>query len=384
MPFIDHDGARHYVRHEGQDDRPVLLLAHALGLDHGMWDAQVAALIPAFRILRYDLRGHGASLAPGGDYTIDALGRDALAIADGAGVERFAFCGLSLGGMIGLWIATHAPERLTHLVLANTTARVSVPGDMQTRRDAVLRGGMEAVVETALGRFFSPGGASAAAVDWARRTLRATDPAGYAGCCAAIRDMDQRASLGGVAIPTLVIAGDRDVSMPWTDHAGVLAREIPHARVVRLRAAHVSNLERPRDFSAALLEFLLPPADGTIERGEAVRRKVLGDAHVDRAAAGSTPFTHDFQELITRVAWGAIWARPALDRRTRRLLVLTATAALGRWEEFRLHVRAGLEGGGLELSDLKETLLQVAVYAGVPAGNTAFQVAAEEIGKHER
>jgi 3-oxoadipate enol-lactonase/4-carboxymuconolactone decarboxylase len=320
-----------------------------------------------------------------GDYSIDELSRDVLALADALGIDRFAFCGLSIGGMIGQWLGAHAADRLTHLVLAHTSPKVSDPKAMEVRRETVLRDGMSAVAEAALGRFFSPAflAENSVAVAHARRTLFSTDATGYAGCCAAVRDMDQRLLIGAITVPTLVIGGDLDVSMPWAEHGAILAAAIPHAKTVRLSAAHLGNLEKPRSFSAALFAFLAP-ATGipTAEAGAAVRRAVLGDAHVDRAIASTTDFTRDFQDLITRFAWGTIWTRPGLDRRTRRLLVLTITAALGRWEEFNLHMRAGLDHD-LELCDLQEVLLQTAVYAGVPAANTAFQMATEELRRRE-
>jgi 3-oxoadipate enol-lactonase / 4-carboxymuconolactone decarboxylase len=380
MPFTHVEGSRHYYRLEGSDTRPAVMLSHSLGLDHGMWDPQATDFQPHFRVLRYDTRGHGASDATPGDYTIEQLARDALAIADAAGLERFAFCGLSLGGMIGQWLAAHAPERLTHLVLANTSARLADPSQMENRRRLVAEGGMAAVEDMVMARFFAPDvlGSRPPAVDWARRTLLASDPVGYAGCCAAIRDMDHRALLPRIAVPTLVISGDRDEGMPWEAHGEPLVRAIPRACAVRVPAAHISNLERPRAFSTAVLEFLLPAPDDLREAGMRVRRAILGDAHVDQSVEHTTAFTREFQELITRFPWGTIWTRPGLDHRTRRLLVLATTAALGRWEEFRLHLRAGL-AGGLEPCDVKEVLLQTAAYAGVPAANTAFQIAAEEM-----
>ncbi len=150
----------------------------------------------------------------------------------------------------------------------------------------------------------------------------------------------------------------------------------------RMQTAHLSNLEQPRTFAAAVLDFLLArdTKEDPLEVGMQLRRQVLGDEHVDRSLKNATDFTRDFQELITRYAWGGVWTRPGLDHRTRRLLVLAITAALGRWEEFRLHLRAAL-AHDLEVCDVKETLLQVAVYAGVPAANTAFQIAKEEIGR---
>ena len=381
MPFVTTpDGIRHFYRLTGAADRPVVMLSHSLGLDHGMWDPQAADLEPHFQVLRYDLRGHGASDAPAGEYSIEVLAKDALAIADAAGAATFAFCGLSIGGMIGQWLGAHAPGRLTHLVLANTTPRMADPSLMETRRKTVLAEGMTAVTDAALRRFFSAPAVEADAphVASARRTLLATDPVGYAGCCAAVRDLNQSALLGSIRTPTLVISGDRDESMPWDGHGRVLSTSIPGAQAVRLPAAHVSNLERPRSFTAALFDFLLPKAAGTVEGGLPVRRAALGAAHVERSLGAASDFTRDFQELITRFAWGTIWARPGLDHRTRRLLVLVITAALSRWEEFRLHVRAGL-AHELEPCDVKEALLQVAVYAGVPAANTGFQIAAEEL-----
>jgi 3-oxoadipate enol-lactonase/4-carboxymuconolactone decarboxylase len=379
MAIVEIESGACYYRLEGADGTPVLVLSHSLGMDHGMWDAQVAALGTHFRILRYDLRGHGASAAPPGDYTVASLAGDVLALTSALGIDRFAFCGLSIGGMIGQWLGRHHPDRLTHLVLANTSPRVADPGGMETRRRAVLADGMTAVMPTALRRYFSPDrlAANPPAVAGARRTLAATNPVGYAGCCAAIRDMDQREGLSAIRVPTLVISGDLDVSMPWADHGAVLASAIPGARAVRLAAAHLSNLEQPQSFTAALASFLVPSPDDAVAAGFSMRRAVLGDAHVDRAVAGTTDWTRDFQDLITRYAWGTIWTRPGLDIRTRRLLVLAMTAALGRWEEFRLHVRTGL-AHELEWCDLEEVLLQAAIYAGVPAANTGFHAALDE------
>jgi 3-oxoadipate enol-lactonase / 4-carboxymuconolactone decarboxylase len=380
MPFVQLDDHRCYYRLDGVDGPPVVMLSHSLGLDHTMWDALAVDLSGHATVLRYDTRGHGATDATPGDYRIDQLGRDALALADALGIRTFAFCGLSLGGMVGQWLATHAADRLTRLVLANTTARVSEPQAMEDRRRAVLEKGMSAVVDVVMARFFSAAALNAggAAVASARRTLLSTNPTGYAGCCAAIRDMDQTAALRAIKRPTLVICGDADVAMPWEGHGDRLVKAIAGAKAVRLPAAHLSNLERPRTFNAAVLEFLLPEVNDPLDAGMKIRRAVLGDAHVDHATAAASDLTRDFQDLITRYAWGTIWTRPALDLRTRRLLVLATTASMGRWEEFRLHVRTGL-AAGLEPVDLKEVLMQVAIYAGVPAANTAFQIATEEL-----
>jgi 3-oxoadipate enol-lactonase/4-carboxymuconolactone decarboxylase len=378
VPIAPLDGLNVFYRLEGVADRPVVVLSHSLGLDHGMWDLQMPALLRRCRVLRYDTRGHGATDAPDGDYTVDQLGRDALALIDRLEFDRVAWVGVSLGGFVGQWIAAHAPDRLTHLVLANTTARIGEPAGMEQRRQAVLASGMAPIVETAMSRFFVKPlvAANPPHVASARATVLATNPVGYAGCCGALRDADLHELLPRIAAPTLIISGDADEAMPWAGHGHVLARHIKGARTVRLATAHISNLGLPRTFSRVVLEFLFPRDPDASVDGDAARRAVLGDAHVDRALAQASDLTGGFQDLITRYVWGEIWTRPGLDLVTRRLLVLTATAALGRWEEFRLHLAAGLDHD-LEWCDVEEVLLQVAVYAGVPAANTAFHIAQE-------
>ena len=387
MPFATIHGTRMFYRLQGNAGRPVLILSHSISTDHAMWDLQVEGLLPYFQILRYDTRGHGASEATAGEYSVEMLGKDILGMADALELSQFAFCGLSLGGAIGQWIAVHAPERVTHLVLANTSPQFVPRANWETRIAAVLKGGMQAVVDLAMQRFFSPDTLAKQNPHVAsiRSVFLGTDPVGYLGCCAALRDMNHGDLIKQIKAPTLVISGDRDVATPWSGHGERLAQEIPGAKAIHLTAAHLSNIEQPHSFTTALLEFLLPRRNtdtDSLQAGFEMRRAVLGDAHVDKAIAATTEFTRDFQELITRYAWGTIWSRPELDRRTRRLLVLAVTASLGRWEEFTLHLRAGL-ASDLELCDLKEVLLQTAVYAGVPAANTGFQIAADQIKKKD-
>jgi 3-oxoadipate enol-lactonase/4-carboxymuconolactone decarboxylase len=387
LPFAIIHNARMFYRLQGNSGRPVLILSHSISTDHAMWDLQVENLLPHFQILRYDTRGHGASEATAGEYSIEMLGKDILALADALEISQFAFCGLSLGGAIGQWVAAHAPARVTHLVLANTSPQFVPRTNWETRMAAVLKGGMSAVVDLAMQRFFSSDTLTKQNPHVAsiRSVFLGTDPVGYLGCCAALRDVNNGDLLRQIKAPTLVISGDRDVATPWTGHGERLAQEIAGAKVLHLAAAHLSNIERPHSFTTALLEFLLPPlGPGTdsLRAGFEVRRAVLGDAHVDRAIAATTEFTREFQELITRYAWGTIWSRPELDWRTRRLLVLSITASLGRWDEFALHAKAGL-ASDLELCDLKEVLLQTAVYAGVPAANTGFHIAMEQIEKKD-
>ena len=388
MPFISANQTRLFYRLEGNDSLPVVVLSHSIGTDHSMWDLQVPDLLRHFRVLRYDTRGHGASDVPPGEYSVEQLGRDLLELVDALNVRSFAFCGLSMGGAIGQWLALNTSERLTALVLANTSPRIGSVELWNTRIDAVKKGGMTAIADLAIQRFFAAEFLSRSNPHVAsiRSVLTGTNPSGYIGCCAALRNFDSTNNISGIKTPTLVIVGDKDVSTPLAGNGEILVREISGAQLVRLPAAHLSNIECPRAFLAALFSFLLEGSTTTndiLQAGFAMRRDVLGKEHVDRAIENTTPFTADFQNLITQYAWGTIWTRPGLDQRTRRLLVLAMMAALGRWEEFRLHLSTGLKAG-LEPCDIKETLLQTAIYAGVPAANTAFHIAQDEIQKHAK
>ncbi len=257
MPFADINNARLFYRLEGLSDLPILVLSHSLGCDHGMWAPQMPDLLDHFQVLRYDTRGHGASAVPAGDYTLDQLGQDVLALADKLNLEKFAFCGLSMGGAVGQWLAINAPQRLTALALANTSPKFGTPDIWDARRKAVSEGGMQAVVDAIMQRFFSPDKQDTIWAQSTRAVLLGTDPKGYVACCSALRDADTRASLSRISTPTLVIGSDQDPSTPWEGNGSVLARDIPNAKAVRLQTAHLSNLEQPRAFTTALLDFLL-------------------------------------------------------------------------------------------------------------------------------
>lgn len=382
MPFAKVGETRLFYRLEGNEDLPILVLSHSIGADHGMWQPQVQDLLPHFRILRYDALGHGASDVPKSEYSIAQLGQQLIDLLDVLKISKVAFCGLSLGSAIGQWLAINAPERLTKLILASTTARFGTRESWRERIDTVRRGGMPAVIDLVMQRFFSPEFIPNPQAASVRSVVLGTDPEGYLGCCAALRDFDPKEQLKKVKIPTLIIVGDRDIATTWAGGAEIVAHEIAGAHVVHLPGAHLSNLESPRSFSAALAAFLQPEFDPAkaLEGGFKVRRRVLGDSYVDRAISTTTEFTKDFQDLITRYAWGTLWTRPGLDLRTRRLLVLAMMAALGHWEEFRMHTAAGL-AHELEPVDIKEVLLQAAIYAGVPVANRGFRIAQEEMQK---
>jgi 3-oxoadipate enol-lactonase len=251
------DGCRIAYRFDGTEDGPVLLLSNSLGTSMAMWEPQMAAFASRCRVLRYDSRGHGASDAPVGAYSMDRLGRDVLELLDALGLETVDFCGLSLGGMVGQWLGIRAPHRLRRLILANTSAYMGPPAGWDSRIAMVRGDGMAKLADASIARWFTPDfpAGHAKAVEPIRQMLLATDPAGYIGCCAAIRDMDMRRLAQLIAIPTLLIGGSQDPATPVEDSAYLL-RQLKSADLVTLSGAHLSNVECPTAFAEACLEFL--------------------------------------------------------------------------------------------------------------------------------
>ncbi len=303
-------------------------------------------------------------------------------------MRRFGYAGISLGGAIGAHLAVHHRERVTALALVCSSARFGPAADWHQRAELVRAEGTEALTASAPARWFTPAFTASPATTELVQDLRRTDRHGYAACCEALAGYDLRAELARISAPTLVIAGCRDPATPPA-HARELADGIPDAGLLELaNAAHLAPVEQPEAVLTALLghfsapgrftapgHFSAPDDDRSRHRaGTAVRRQVLGDAHVDRAAARTTDFTARFQDFITRYAWGEIWTRPGLDRRTRSCITLTALTARGHLEELALHVRAAVRNG-LTAEEIGEVLLQTAVYCGVPAANAAFATA---------
>lgn len=257
MPDVTIDGCRLHYRLDGPEGAPVVLLSNSLGTDLGLFEAQVTPFASRFRVLRYDSRGHGRSDAPPGPYTIERLGRDALGLLDALGVARAHVCGVSKGGMVGMWLGTHAPDRVLRLVLCNTSARMEPAAAWDDRIRAVREGGMAAITEAVLARWFTAAFREAhpERVEPVRRMLLGTPAEGYAACCAAIRDMDQQETIRAVRAPALVVVGEHDPATP-PSHGALIAERIPGARLVSLPAAHLSNVEAAEAYTEAVLGFL--------------------------------------------------------------------------------------------------------------------------------
>jgi 3-oxoadipate enol-lactonase len=255
--LIRNDLSLHYEVSAGPG-KPWLFFSHSLGADLSMWQPQLDACSRHLSVLRCDTRGHGKSSVPPGPYTVAQLGQDILALADHVGAARFHFCGLSMGGLIGQWLALNARGRLNRLVLSNTAAKIGTHAGWEERIGGVHSSGLAAIVDTGMQRWFTPRlfARSPQTIDHFRSVLLRTDPAGYIANCAAIRDADFRPQLNAIAAPTLVVFATHDPVTTAAD-AQLLAGSIPGAQLVELDAAHLSNIEQADAFNEAVLDFLL-------------------------------------------------------------------------------------------------------------------------------
>ncbi|CAL9647567.1 3-oxoadipate enol-lactonase [Streptomyces sp. R1] len=353
---------------EGPGSAPPLLLGPSLGTSYALWDAVAPELSVGHRVIRWDLPGHGGSPADliGPGATVGDLAELVLALADSLGVERFAYAGVSLGGAVGLHLAVHHPERVSSLAVVCSSAHFNGARPWRERAAQVREEGLARLARSADARWFTPGFTVPRLV----RDHREADPGAYAACCDALAAFDLRGRVGEISAPTLLIAGREDPATPPA-HLRELADAVPGSTLTEIPgASHLAPAERPE----AVLTALRAHFGGGAGRGMAVRREVLGDAHVDRAQERQTPFTARFQDFISRYAWGEIWTDETLSRRERSMVTLTALVAHGHYEELAMHVRAARRNG-LTPDEIGAVLLQTAVYCGVPAANSAFATA---------
>jgi 3-oxoadipate enol-lactonase/4-carboxymuconolactone decarboxylase len=390
----------------GAPDAQLIVLGPSLGTASEIWSGVADALSDDYRVLRFDLPGHGFSPPASAPFSVAELADAVVALVDSVGGGAFHYAGVSLGGAVGLQLALRHQNRLLSLTTLCSGATIGEPDGWRARAAQVRASGTASVVAGSARRWFAPGfldrdpeGGGAAL-----NKLLDVDDESYALCCEALAGHDVRERLGEIAVRTLCIAGDADEVAP-PESSREVADSVQHGSLAVIAdAAHLPMLERPAEVIALILAQVRNEAAGTAagvdtgaatgastdaagaaaspdataayERGMAVRRAVLGDAHVDAANAKITTETAAFQDFITRYAWGEIWSRPGLDRRTRSFLTLAALVAGGHPHELGMHVRAALTNG-LTREEITEALLHTAIYAGLPAANSAFAIAAQ-------
>ena len=342
MPFHTFESSRYYWQLDGEGPDAWLLI-HGLGLDRGMWFGVAPALAARGRVVTVDLPGHGAvrdESAQGVELAAAALRQ----ILETAATPQVHVCGQDWGGAIAIQLATDAPDWITGMTLIDPRTSAA-PRELSSAAKA--RGGVAADYLNRL------------------RTDLPPQPPEFP-----FAELLEKVRAPVSVIQGMHAPGARMASTTTTAGGSLVPLESPHT-VIRALTRSANDTASSAEAAA---------------RGQARRREVLGDAWVDRSLSNRTEFNADFQNMIARVAWEEIWTRPGLDDRTRRLLVLAITASLGRWEEFRLHVRSGIERDGFSVTELKETLMQTGIYAGVPAANTGFAEASrilEELGAFE-
>jgi 3-oxoadipate enol-lactonase/4-carboxymuconolactone decarboxylase len=381
------------VRLAGRPDLPLLLCGPSLGTSAvALWSRSADLLGDAFHVVAWDLPGHGSSPSTDELFTMAELATAVLGLADKTLAERgepgasFAYAGDSAGGAVGLQLLLDAPTRVSCAVLLCTGAKIAETEAWHERAELVRRSGTPVMVEGSVQRWFAPGFVEREPEATTRllHALQDADRFGYAAVCEALADFDVRGRLGEITAPLLAVAGEHDVVAP-PKTAEAIATGVRSGRIVVLPGvAHLAPAEAPAEVAALIRGHARSSlsVQQVRDAGMKVRREVLGDAHVDWATAATTSFTRDFQELITEYAWGSTWTRPGLDRRSRSLITLTALVARGHHEELAMHLRAA-RTNGLSDDEIKELLLQTAIYCGVPDANTAFRIAQQVLVEPE-
>ncbi|MET9955909.1 alpha/beta fold hydrolase [Streptomyces sp. NPDC006339] len=399
-------------RVDGREDAPVLVLGPSLGTTWHMWDRQIPELSRSWRVVRFDLPGHGGAPAQPAA-SVAELGDRLLATLDELGIQRFGYAGCALGGAVGLDLALRAPQRVASLALVATSPRFGTADEFRQRGVIVRTNGLEPMARSAPEQWFTPAFAAAqpAIVDWAVQMVRTTDPGCYIAACEALAVFDVREALGRIGVPALVlvgaddrvtgpaeartlVAGIADARLAVVPGASHLAPVEQPAAVTELLTGHFSEVVHDTGALNAPLAPLAPPVAAPVvpagdlaaappaevheeprpdpyETGLRLRRELLGEARVDAALADD--FGSDLQNLVTRFAWGEVWSRDGLDRRTRSAVALAALIAGGHHEALADHTRAALRSG-LTPDELREIVLQTAVYCGLPAAESALRV----------
>ncbi|MET8523355.1 alpha/beta fold hydrolase [Nocardioides sp. NPDC004968] len=366
----------------GDPSKPILVVGPSLGTSvTALWAATAELLADSFHVIGWELPGHGHGTPTSDAFSMADLAAGVLACIDRVLTDRgerhgtFAYAGDSVGGAVGLQLLLDAPTRVSAAVLTNTGAKIGEPEGWNDRAKTVRAAGTASQVAGSTQRWFAPGflEREPARGGALLHSLRDADAESYALVCDALAAYDVRGRLAEIAAPVLAIAGVDDAPTPPASLEEIVVG-VRSGRLVSLDAVgHLAPAEAPHAV-ASLITSHVTASDQAYAAGMNVRRQVLGDDHVDRATAAITNINRDYQDLITRYAWGTIWTRPGLARRDRSIGVLTALVAGRHFDELEFHLRAALTNG-LTREEIIEVLLQTSIYVGVPAANTAFAVA---------
>lgn len=382
MAFLATDAHLIAYQDSGETYLPALFMAHPLGMSRDVWDEVCEQLHGHYRCIRWDLPGHGSSGAAADGLTAELLAHDILALADTLKIDGFNFIGTSIGGVVGQSLCQIAPERLEQVWLTNTGAVIGTKEAWAERAENVRRLGLAEMAEAIVPRWFSPSYVEQnpeVLQGWQVQLSRSDDES-YAKLCEALAQVDSRGKLSNYTDSIVLIAGADDLSTPITALEALRAEFVDASLSVFEGVGHVPSVEVPN----LLVECIQTNADRatvgetgiSYEQGLAQRKRILGEAHVEKASKNATTLDSPFQQFITRNAWGELWGNPSLTIQQRSMITTGILAALGRDGELGLHLRTA-KRLGINEDQLRQVLMHVSIYAGVPAANHGFALAKE-------
>lgn len=384
MAFHTINGRSVAYRLLGAESNPLVVLAHPLGMSQAVWDDVIPALLSRYRVLTWDLPGHGASQAVSGEQITPAdLAAEALALVELAGAQRFHFAGTSIGGVVGQQLIAAHSDRLLSATLTNTGAVIGNPDLWNTRAGRVRQEGLAAMSQEIVPRWFAPAAFEASPAlkaGWCIQMGRGDDES-YAQLCEMLGRDTFTGKLAAKNVKVQLFGGSEDMATPPAT-LEALAAEFDDAPLeIFDGVGHVPAVEAPALFAEKLLAVLATDLGDVANHGVAyatgleTRKQVLGEEHVARSTANANSLDAPFQQMITRLAWGELWSNDDLTRRERSMITTGILAALGR-EELTLHLKTA-KRIGLTQAELRQVLMHVAIYGGVPAANHAFALAKE-------
>ena len=388
MAFLATDAHLIGYQDSGETYLPALFMAHPLGMSRDVWDEVCDELHGHYRCVRWDLPGHGSSGAAAEGLSAEMLAQDVLTLADTLNIDSFHFIGTSIGGVIGQSLCQIAPERLQQVWLTNTGAVIGTKEAWAERADNVRRLGLAEMAEAIVLRWFSPSYVEQnpdVLQGWQVQLSRSDDES-YAKLCEALAEVDNRGKLADYTASVSLIAGADDVSTPVTALESLKAEFTDASLSVFAGVGHVPSVEAPslliKHLQANAARTAVGETGISYEQGLVQRKRILGEAHVERASKNATTLDNPFQQFITRNAWGELWGDPSLTVQQRSMITTGILAALGRDGELGLHLRTA-KRLGINEDQLRQVLMHVAIYAGVPAANHAFSMAKDNGWGHE-
>lgn len=379
MTFIQRENITIHYQWLNQNRDQTIVLINSLGTNLRIWESVVPLISGVFNVLMFDKRGHGLSSTNDGQIKIDDYADDVIYLMDSLNITKANVLGLSIGGMITYSLASRYSERFEKLIFSNTGAKIGTVEGWNERIQAIEKNGIASMSAAIIERWLSPEYRKTHLAETVgyQNMLERNTMLGYVQACAAIRDADFNPVLKNIKHPSMFIGGAADLGTT-PDFVTENAQKIGSEKIEIIEGVgHLPCIEKPEEVAKLILDFCQNNEDISLyDQGMKTRRSVLGNAHVDRAEANKTDFDKDFQTYIINSAWGSIWSRPHLTKRERSMITIALLAALGHEEELEMHIRATQNTGATE-EDIKEVLLHIGIYAGVPVTNGAMKIAKE-------